>query len=156
MPKKILIGVLILVIIGAGAYAIFHKSSSTPKTSTVSSPGAPAPTNQTQPTVSSNLIQTKTASSVGQYLADASGNTLYTNAGDTKGVSNCSGSCLYSWPIYSPSSSSSSLPANVTIINRSDGSKQYAYKDMPLYTFNNDSVGQVNGNNVSNFHVAKP
>ena len=148
MQKRILIGILALVIVASGAYAIFHKSAKTSSTSSAPS------TSQT--TVSGEIVQTKTASNVGQYLADSNGNALYTYGGDTAGVSNCSGSCLYSWPVYSPASSSASLPTNVTIITRSDGSKQYAYKAMPLYTFSGDSAGQVTGDNVSNFHIARP
>ena len=48
------------------------------------------------------------------------------------------------------------LPANVTVITRSDGGKQYAYKGMPLYTFTSDGNGQVTGDGVENFHIAKP
>jgi predicted lipoprotein with Yx(FWY)xxD motif len=147
----IIIIVIVLVIAAIGGYALFHKSSKTTITSS-----SPATTTYTTNSSSAEIIQTKTFSGVGQYLVDSSGNTLYTYSKDTNGVSNCSGSCLYSWPIYSPSSSSAALPANVTIITRLDGSKQYAYKGMPLYTFTSDSSGQVNGNGVSDFNVAKP
>ncbi len=150
----IIISVLIVILVAVGAYAVFHKSSKTSNnasnTTSSSSPGT-----QSQATTSS-VIQTKTSSSVGQYLAGANGNALYTYGGDTSGVSNCSGSCLYSWPIYQATSSTISLPANVTIIKRSDGMSQYAYKGMPLYTFTADSSGQVTGDGVSNFHIAKP
>ena len=154
MQKKLLITVLAILIIGGGAYAIFHKSPTTTPAS--SSSAASTPPKQTPAAASGSIVQTKTASSVGQYLADANGSALYTYGGDTIGVSNCSGSCLYTWPVYGPTSTSASLPANVTIITRSDGSKQYAYKGMPLYTFTSDSAGQVTGDNVSNFHIAKP
>jgi predicted lipoprotein with Yx(FWY)xxD motif len=148
---KVLIGLVVVVIIIAGGYAIFHKSGTTSSTanSTTSSTG------QSQTSSSAAVVQTKTTASVGQYLADSSANPLYTYGGDTSGVSNCSGSCLYSWPIYG-ASSSTSLPTNVSVITRSDGSKQYAYKGMPLYTFTADSSGRVTGDGVSNFHVAKP
>jgi predicted lipoprotein with Yx(FWY)xxD motif len=75
---------------------------------------------------------------------------------DSNGVSNCSGSCLTNWPIYE-ATATTDLPANVTVITRSDGKKQYAYKGMPLYYFSGDtSAGQVTGDGVNNFHVAKP
>jgi len=48
------------------------------------------------------------------------------------------------------------LPANVGVITRTDGSKQYTYKNLPLYYFTGDQTGQVTGDNVENFHVAKP
>lgn len=143
---KLLIGFLVIVAIIGGIYIVVHKSASTAET-------IPSPSSTT---TSTSVVQTKTASGVGQYLADSSGNALYTYGADSSGVSNCSGSCLYSWPVYSASNAPSTLSANVTVITRSDNSKQYAYKGMPLYTFSGDSVGQVTGDNVSNFHIAKP
>lgn len=149
MQKKsmqIVVGIVVVVIVAVGAYLVFHKS-----------PVPPPTTNSTPSTqTSGTIIQTKTASNVGQYLADSSGAALYTYGNDTVGKSNCTGSCLASWPAYTPSSSSATLPANVSIITGSDGSKQYAYKGMPLYTFSGDSSGQVSGDNVNSFHVAKP
>ena len=150
----ILTTVILVIVIGVGSYFIWHKSSPTPNASSSQSSSSSSANNTP---ASSDIIQTETASNVGQYLADSSGNALYTYNADSKGVSNCTGSCLTSWPVYGPSSSSSStLPTNVTIITRSDGTKQYAYKELPLYTFTGDSAGQVTGNGVSGFSVAKP
>lgn len=151
MNKKVttLIVIVILAVVAGGGYALLHKS----KTSTTSSSSSSATSAQQS---SGNIVQTKTASNVGQYLADANGTALYTYGSDTSGKSNCSGSCLYSWPVYSASNAPATLPANITVITRDDGSKQYAYKGMPLYTFTSDSAGQVTGDNVANFHVAKP
>jgi len=157
MQKKILIGVVTLVIIAGAAYAIFHKSPTTPSTKTTSSTTTPATTApSTTTTTAGNIIQTKTASNVGSYLADANGSALYTYGADTAGVSNCTGSCLADWPIYGPTSATTTLPANVTIFVRSDNARQYAYKGMPLYIFRGDPRGKVTGDGVSNFHVAKP
>jgi predicted lipoprotein with Yx(FWY)xxD motif len=163
--KKSLIGVVIVIVVLAGGYVILHKTSTkTASTSTLastnsygssSSSSTGSSTGQSATATSGSIIQTKTSSSVGQYLADANGAALYTYGGDTSGVSNCSGSCVANWPIYQ-ASSTTSLPANVTVIKRSDGTSQYAYKGMPLYTFTGDSSGQVTGDGVSNFHVAKP
>lgn len=150
---KILTVIVAVIVVAGGAYAIFHKS---PKT-TPAGNGSVSSNTQT-PAVKANtsIVQTKTDASLGQYLADTSGNALYTYGADTTGVSNCTGSCLASWPIYKPASSSAALPTNLTVITRSDGSQQYAYKGMPLYTFTSDSSGQVTGDGVSDFSVAKP
>ncbi len=150
--KKIIVIVVIILALGGGAYAAFHKSSKTTPTSTTSTTTSQPATTQT----SANVVQTKTASSVGQYLASSSGMALYTYGLDKTGVSNCTGGCLASWPIYDASNAPATLPANVTVITRSDGGKQYAYKGLPLYTFSGDSSGQVTGDGVSSFHVAKP
>jgi predicted lipoprotein with Yx(FWY)xxD motif len=158
--------VLILVIvalIGFVAWYAFHAKSNTDNTyNTVANtqttpPKSSKKTTTTTPAASADIVTTKTDSKLGQYLADAKGMTLYTYGADTTGVSNCSGSCLAEWPIYSAQNAPATLPANVTVITRSDGSKQYAYKGMPLYYFTGDtSAGQVTGDGVNNFHVAKP
>jgi len=142
--------IVVLFVIGVGGYLIFHKSPKPATTSTKQS------TTSSKTAINKGIIQTKTVSGIGLYLADSSDNSLYTYSGDTQGVSNCTGSCISSWPPYSPTTSSVTLPTNVTIITRSDGSKQYAYKGLPLYTFTGDSSGQLNGNGVSGFSVAKP
>jgi predicted lipoprotein with Yx(FWY)xxD motif len=153
MQKKnswIWTAIVVLIVIGVGGYLIFHKSPKPAATSNTQS------TTSTKTATNNGIIQTKTASSVGQYLATSSNSALYTYSGDTQGVSNCTGSCITSWPPYAPTTSTATLPTNVTIITRSDGSKQYAYKGLPLYTFTGDSSGQVTGNGVSGFSVAKP
>ena len=152
--KKVVIAIIVLAVLIGGGYLIFHKS---PSTTPASSSTGSTTSNSTTPASSAAIIKTATNSAVGQYLTDGNNMALYTYGADTSGVSNCSGSCLYSWPIYGPTSSSSaSLPANVTVIKRSDGSSQYAYKGMPLYNFSSDSAGKVTGDGLSNFHVAKP
>ena len=150
MQKKIIIAIVALIVVVGGGYAIFHKSPAKTSPTTTSSAASTTPA-----ATSASIVQTKTNSSGSQYLADSSGYALYTYGADSAGVSNCTDSCLYSWPIYT-ADASATLPANVTVITRSDGSKQYAYKGLPLYTFSGDSVGQVTGDNVSGFHVAKP
>ena len=152
------LGVVVVIVAAVIIYAVVHKPAKTTNATTTTT------TTQQQKTTNStstsknpvSIIQTKTASSVGEYLADSNGMALYTYGADTQGKSNCEGSCLYNWPAYDASNAPATLPANVTVITRSDGSKQYAYKGMPLYTFTSDSAGQVTGDGVENFHVAKP
>lgn len=155
--SKLVLAIIVIVVVLGGGYAILHKPKTTPAATTSSSSNtASGSSGQPASPTSGSIVQTKTTSSGSQYLADANGNALYTYGGDTTGVSNCSGSCIASWPVYQATSSSTSLPANVTVITRSDGSKQYAYKGLPLYTFSGDSVGQATGDGVSNFHLTKP
>ena len=158
MSKKVIwIVVAVVVVLAAGAYLLFHNSSDK-SSNTASSNTSNASQQASNPSTNTNpadVIQTKTASNVGDYLATSDGQALYTYGADTNGVSNCDGSCLAAWPAYAPGPTNS-LPANVTVITRTDGSKQYAYKGLPLYTFTSDSNGQVTGDGVSNFSVAKP
>jgi len=122
-----------------------------------SSSNTPTPTVSVSSSVQTNgtIIQTMQSASLGGYLADGNNKALYTYGSDTVGVSNCTGACLVTWPVYS-ASGSASLPANVTVINRADGGLQHAYKGLPLYYFTGDASGQVTGDGLNNFHVAKP
>lgn len=148
--SSMLIGVIVVLVVLVGGYAILHKSSKTTSTGSSGSQGQVAPVNNA-------VLTTKTSSSLGQYLADPSGKALYTYGGDSSGVSNCTGSCLSSWPAYVATGSTANLPPGVSTIKRSDnGQMQYTYNGMPLYYFVSDSQGQVTGNGVSNFSVAKP
>jgi predicted lipoprotein with Yx(FWY)xxD motif len=109
------------------------------------------------PAVNNAVLQTKDTSALGQYLTDSSGRTLYIFTGDHSGVSNCSGSCLSTWPAYLDSGTTTNLPAGVGTITRSDNGKvQYTYNAMPLYFFASDGPGQATGNGVGGFQLARP
>ncbi len=143
-----MLGILAAVIVVAGGYAVFHKTSK-PTTATSTTSNAPA--------VNNAVLITKTNASIGQYLADPNSNALYTYGADTSGVSNCKGSCLANWPAYQDKGATTNLPAGVSTITRTDnGQIQYTYMGMPLYYFASDSQGQVTGNGVENFQVARP
>lgn len=150
--KRTLIGIVIVIVVAVGAYAIFHKSDNNKPTTAASSS-----TQSSAPAVNNAVVITKTDSKLGQYLADPQGNTLYTYNGDSNGVSNCTGSCLANWPAYQDKGATTNLPADISTIKRTDnGQIQYTYKGMPLYYFASDTKGGVTGNNVENFSVAKP
>lgn len=136
----------------AGAvYVIFHKSNKPISSTTAST------TSSNAPAVNNAILITKTNSSLGQYLAEPNGPPLYTYNADSSGVSNCTGSCLATWPAYQDKGSTTGLPAGVGTIKRTDnGQIQFTYNGMPLYAFVSDNNGQVNGNGVQNFTVAKP
>jgi predicted lipoprotein with Yx(FWY)xxD motif len=151
--STIVIGIVVLVVLAGGAYAIFHKSNKPTNTNMTTS------SNSTKASAVNNaVLTTKSNSSLGQYLAEPDGQALYAYGGDTKGVSNCTGSCLASWPAYQDKGLTSGLPSGVSTIKRTDNSEihQYTYNGMPLYTFVGDSNGQVTGNGVANFMIAKP
>jgi predicted lipoprotein with Yx(FWY)xxD motif len=66
--------------------------------------------------------------------------------------------------VYLPpfaASSSAQATGNFTVIMRTDGTRQWAYKGHPLYTFSGDTAaGQANGQNMAAnggvFTVARP
>ncbi len=155
--RNMWLGIGALIIVVAVIFALIHKSDnkSTPASSSTTSTSK-APTSSSSQQTSTDIVTTKNNTSNGEYLAAANGKPLYTYSADTTGVSNCTGSCLESWPIYGPVSTPASLPDNVTIVTRSDGKAQYAYKGMPLYYFASDSSGAPTGDSVGGFNLAKP
>jgi len=147
--KNIWIVIIVIVVIVVGGFAVFHKS---PKPTTTGSS-----TKSTVTAVNNSVVITKTNASDGSYLADPSSNTLYTDGSGTTGVTNCTGSCLSAWPAYQDKGATTGLPAGISTIKRSDnGEIQYTYNGLPLYYFSSDTKGQVTGNGVSGFTVAKP
>lgn len=75
-------------------------------------------------------------------MTDASGKPLYTYDNDTMvGMSHCTGRCETAWPPLKADAAAKPM-GDWTIINREDGSKQWAYKNKPLYTFAKDEAGK--------------
>jgi predicted lipoprotein with Yx(FWY)xxD motif len=94
----------------------------------------------------------------GKVLIDDKGMTLYVFDKDSAGKSTCNGPCAGNWPPL-VATASSSPPGDYTIITRDDGSKQWAYKGRPLYTWHNDKVpGDISGDGLLNgaWHIAHP
>lgn len=101
----------------------------------------------TQYTVNTTMNKT-----LGTYLVNETGFTLYYFANDApgKGVSNCSGGCVALWPLFYAKNitvPSGLNPADFTTITRKDGMKQTAFKGWPLYYYSKDAKpGDANGN----------
>lgn len=85
------------------------------------------------------------------------GMTLYMFANDTPNTSNCDGECAVVWP---PLFADKGAVAHggYTLLDRSDGSTQWAYQSQPLYFYVGDSdVGDTSGEGVGGvWSVAKP
>jgi len=97
-------------------------------------------------------------SAKGKVLTNEQGMTLYTFAKDADGKSACNGPCATNWPPLQ--ASADAKPAEgYTIIVRADGSKQWAFKGKPLYTWKNDhKPGDIDGDGKLNgaWHIATP
>jgi predicted lipoprotein with Yx(FWY)xxD motif len=102
---------------------------------------------------------TKTATtSKGPALTDARGMSLYTFDKDSDGKSACNGPCAANWPALK-AEASDSASNNYTVIARDDGSRQWAHKGKPLYTFAKDQkAGDISGDGFLNgaWHLAQP
>jgi predicted lipoprotein with Yx(FWY)xxD motif len=89
-------------------------------------------------------------------LVDAKGLPLYYFQGDTTKKSNVSGKLLRLWPaLVSAHPVGTGTPGKLTALQAANG-HQVTYNGRFLYTFIDDTPGQVNGQGVSGFFVATP
>jgi predicted lipoprotein with Yx(FWY)xxD motif len=73
--------------------------------------------------------------------ASGEGKALYTFDNDQPGKSVCTGPCNTYWPPFT--AQQDAKPAgDWTVITRDDGSKQWAFKDKPVYFFSRDLPGR--------------
>lgn len=94
----------------------------------------------------------------GRTLTNEQGMTLYTFDKDSSGKSACNGPCATNWPPFAASADAQPT-GNYTFITRDDGSRQWAYKGRPLYTWSKDAKpGDITGDGYLNgaWHVAQP
>lgn len=94
--------------------------------------------------------------SLGKFLTDNRGRTLYEFEKDSSRRSACSGACAHNWPPVitsgKPSVGTGLKASKAGTISRANGSKQATYGGHPLYRFIGDSkAGQTNGQDISAF-----
>ena len=91
-----------------------------------------------------------------KIFTDAMGMTLYTNDKDGKGKSNCYDKCAANWPPLK-AEAGAKAEGEWTVIDRTDGTKMWAYDGKPVYTFIKDKkVGDMAGEGVAGvWHAAK-
>ena len=91
-------------------------------------------------------------------LATPAGATVYTFDKDSanSGKSACNGLCAQAWPPLA-AQAGDAASGDWSLVTRDDGSKQWAYKGWPLYTFSKDAKpGDTTGDNFKNvWHVVK-
>lgn len=94
------------------------------------------------------------AQSVG---TDASGRTLYTFDKDTGGTSACYDQCAANWPPVL-GKAGAEMGSGWTLVERTDGTMQMAYKGKPVYYYIGDQKpGDVTGDGKGGvWHVLKP
>ena len=89
-------------------------------------------------------------------MTDAKGMTLYTFDRDAGDKSACNGPCATNWPPLM-ATGDAKASGDWTIVTRDDGTKQWAFKGKPLYTWSKDTkAGDKTGDGVNNvWHTAK-
>ncbi len=109
------------------------------------------------PPAGAPTLKIATSATLGNYLVDGNGRSLYyyakdfPAAGSNAAVSNCTGGCLAVWPVFDTSNVvvQGINASDVGEITRSDGAKQTTFRGWPLYYFAGDmSAGNVNGEGV--------
>ncbi len=93
---------------------------------------------------------TKVETSVGTVFANGDGKTLYTFTKDDAAKSNCYGGCAASWPPFAAKENAKEWD-EFTVIERTDGTYQWAYQSAPLYLWVGDqNKGDTNGHGIKN------
>lgn len=91
-------------------------------------------------------------------LVNGKGMTLYTFDRDVanSGKSNCNGECAVKWPPHMASASDQAR-GDYTVVVRNDGSRQWAYRGKPLYTWPEDQEpGDKYGDNYNKvWHIVR-
>lgn len=96
------------------------------------------------------LVQVAQDAANGAILTDAAGMTLYLFTPDTTaGESACYDDCAGNWPPLAPAEEMAlpeGVPGELGTIERTDGTQQVTYNDIPLYYYAADqAAGEVNG-----------
>jgi predicted lipoprotein with Yx(FWY)xxD motif len=92
---------------------------------------------------------------LGSFLVDSKGMTLYLYTVDTPNLSNCYGPCAVAWPPLLTKGAPIAGPGVTALllgtIIRTEGTTQVTYNGWPLYYFATDKVpGDTTGENVQN------
>jgi len=157
--KKLWIIIVVVLLVAVVGYVERHQLKaliSPSSTMMAPTPTVTPATSMQAPT--SNIYLTKTDVTKGSYMTDFAGMTLYTFDEDTTGVSNCNGGCAATWPPYtSGATAEKDFPTNISVVTRSDGTKQFAWKGMPLYYYASDTkAGDILGDGIGGvWHIVK-
>jgi predicted lipoprotein with Yx(FWY)xxD motif len=113
-------------------------------------PPAALPTTASAP-VTTYTLKVANNPTLGSYLTDQDGRTVYVFTKDTTTTSVCNGGCAKAWPpLEGLGAAGTGVDASlIGTGSRQDGSKQVTYKGMLLYYWAGDTKpGDINGQNV--------
>ncbi len=126
----------------------------------------PTPTASIPAAPMSVQIGTHTSATLGTYLVDPNGRTLYTLSADPANGSTCVGPCVAFWPPLTVAqggmaTAGSGVNGTVGTVARSDGSTQVSHDGRALYLYGGDAAtGDTNGEGIVSFggtwRVARP
>jgi predicted lipoprotein with Yx(FWY)xxD motif len=95
-------------------------------------------------------------SSAGNIMTTPEGRTVYTFDKDAAGASSCYGECAEHWPPVTAAADAQPF-GKMSIVDRTDGSRQWAYDGKPLYLYDDDDKpGDAEGDGEGGvWHVVK-
>ena len=145
-----------LAVIGALVLAACGGSSTSGSSGSGSAPGYGGAT-PSAPSASgaASVVSTKT-SSLGTFLVDGSGRTLYLWDADHGSTSTCSGACAQAWPPLTttgtPKAAGGVKATQLGTTKRPDGSFVATYAGHPVYYVSGDqAAGEANGKGSDGF-----
>lgn len=96
-------------------------------------------------TIAAHVFISQTLAGTNDFLADASGRTLYTFDKDAADKSNCNGACATTWPPFLVKDGERAHD-EYRVITRDDGTRQWTFNERPLYFFAADvQAGDAKG-----------
>jgi predicted lipoprotein with Yx(FWY)xxD motif len=115
----------------------------------------PSTSNTSNSSAATSVVSTKT-SSLGTFLVDGNGRTLYLWDADHGSKSTCSGACAQAWPpatnTGTPKASGAVKASLLGTTKRADGSLEVTYAGHPLYYYVGDTkAGQTTGEGSDGF-----
>jgi predicted lipoprotein with Yx(FWY)xxD motif len=145
-----------LAVAGALVLAACGGSSTSSSSGASSTPSYGTSTSTTHTTSSTAAVVTTKKTSLGTFLVDARGRTLYLWDADKGSMSACSGACAQAWPpltaTATPKASGAVKASLLGTTKRADGSREVTYAGHPLYTFAGDTqTGQTTGEGSNGF-----
>ena len=150
------IGLAALAVAGALALAACGGSSTSSSSGAAAAPGYGGGTaGASNGSTAASVVSTKT-SSLGTFLVDGQGRTLYLWDADHGPMSTCTAACAQAWPplttTAAPKASGAVKSSLLGTATRADGSREVTYAGHPLYTYAGDTrPGQVTGEGSNSF-----
>jgi predicted lipoprotein with Yx(FWY)xxD motif len=154
MNKHIVFSSLLILMLGVSACG--SAASAAMPTATPMSAVMPADTATMVPPAkptSAAVVKVGQDSTLGSFLVDSAGMTLYLYTKDTPGTSNCFGACATKWPPLltdgAPVAGDGVTASLLGTTTRPDGLVQVTYNGWPLYHFAKDmAAGDTTGEGV--------
>jgi predicted lipoprotein with Yx(FWY)xxD motif len=150
--KQVLLALGLGAVLAGGGVGLAEAGGSSSTAASTASKAVAAPAGRATVNVTTATVGGKSE----QVLVNARGLPLYTYGADTSTQSHVSGGLAALWPpLVSGSPTESGATGKLTVLADANG-QQVQYNGHFLYTFVDDTPGQVTGQGVQGFFVATP